>query len=184
MPCRDGFDDWAQVRDKRLDDSLSARYVSPGVIGYQDLDAYGRWHRLRITARCGFRRPCPPAGRRIATVTGPGSLPGAGPGLTISPGDSLPSTMAAGFPTAEVGMGSWSLWRLLESVLCSGAGRLDRRTGFGIGFGFGGGWGVGIGLTLVGSRWVGVNPSTPAIADGARRLVSRRWIRQQSTSAT
>ncbi len=42
-PSRDGFDDWVQVRDKRLDDSLSARYVSPGVIGYQDLDGYGRW---------------------------------------------------------------------------------------------------------------------------------------------
>ncbi len=42
-PARDGFDDWAQVRDKRLDDSLSARYVSPGVIGYQDLDGYGNW---------------------------------------------------------------------------------------------------------------------------------------------
>jgi len=42
-PARDGFDDWAQVRDKRLEDSQSARYVSPGVIGYQDLDAYGRW---------------------------------------------------------------------------------------------------------------------------------------------
>ena len=42
-PARDGFDDWVQVRDKRLDDSLSARYVSPGVIGYQDLDTYGHW---------------------------------------------------------------------------------------------------------------------------------------------
>jgi hypothetical protein len=42
-PARDGFDDWVQVRDKRLDDSLSARYVSPGVIGYQDLDANGTW---------------------------------------------------------------------------------------------------------------------------------------------
>ena len=41
-PARDGFEDWAQIRDKRLDDSLSARYVSPGVIGYQDLDADGR----------------------------------------------------------------------------------------------------------------------------------------------
>ncbi len=40
---RDGFDDWAQVRDKRLDNSVSARYVSPGVIGYQDLDSYGVW---------------------------------------------------------------------------------------------------------------------------------------------
>jgi uncharacterized protein DUF6600/FecR-like protein len=42
-PQRDGFDDWVQVRDKRLDNSVSARYVSPGVIGYQDLDNYGSW---------------------------------------------------------------------------------------------------------------------------------------------
>ena len=45
-PVRDGFDDWAQVRDKRLDSSVSARYVSPGVIGYQDLDAYGTWQTV------------------------------------------------------------------------------------------------------------------------------------------
>ncbi len=41
-PPRDGFEDWAQVRDKRLADSISARYVSPGVIGYQDLDCLRR----------------------------------------------------------------------------------------------------------------------------------------------
>ena len=45
-PVPDGFDDWAQVRDKRLADSVSARYVSPGVIGYQDLDAYGTWQTV------------------------------------------------------------------------------------------------------------------------------------------
>src|SRR5208337_3355816 len=45
-PAPDGFDDWAQVRDKRLDRSLSARYVSPGVIGYQDLDANGSWQNV------------------------------------------------------------------------------------------------------------------------------------------
>ncbi len=42
-PSPDGFEDWAQVRDKRLDGSQSARYVAPGTIGYQDLDYYGRW---------------------------------------------------------------------------------------------------------------------------------------------
>ncbi len=39
----DGFDDWCQVRDKRADDSVSARYVSPDVIGAADLDQYGTW---------------------------------------------------------------------------------------------------------------------------------------------
>jgi hypothetical protein len=42
-PAADGFDDWANTRDKRLDGSISARYVAPGVIGYEDLDYYGKW---------------------------------------------------------------------------------------------------------------------------------------------
>jgi hypothetical protein len=45
-PAPDGFDDWSQVRDKRLDGSQSARYVAPGTIGYQDLDYYGRWQTV------------------------------------------------------------------------------------------------------------------------------------------
>jgi len=45
-PSPDGFDDWASVRDKRLDSSESARYVSPGVIGYEDLDTYGSWQTI------------------------------------------------------------------------------------------------------------------------------------------
>ena len=39
----DGFDRWAQGRDRGYDVSTSARYVSRDVIGYQDLDQYGRW---------------------------------------------------------------------------------------------------------------------------------------------
>jgi hypothetical protein len=42
-PGRTGFDDWCAVRDKRQDSSLSARYVAPGVVGYEDLDSYGTW---------------------------------------------------------------------------------------------------------------------------------------------
>jgi hypothetical protein len=42
-PEPDGFDDWVQVRDKRLEGSESARYVAPGVIGAEDLDANGTW---------------------------------------------------------------------------------------------------------------------------------------------
>src|SRR5450755_4596560 len=45
-PAPDGFDDWAKVRDKRLDSSQSARYVAPGVIGYEDLDTYGNWQEV------------------------------------------------------------------------------------------------------------------------------------------
>ena len=42
-PAYDGFDDWCRVRDQREDNSASARYVSPGVIGSEDLDGYGTW---------------------------------------------------------------------------------------------------------------------------------------------
>ena len=45
-PEPDGFDDWCQVRDRRQDQSVSARYVSADVIGYEDLDGYGTWHTV------------------------------------------------------------------------------------------------------------------------------------------
>ncbi len=40
----DDLDRWARDRDRRGDDSPSARFVSPEVIGYEDLDANGTWH--------------------------------------------------------------------------------------------------------------------------------------------
>ena len=43
-PRFDEFDRWASDRDRRFDASVSARYVSPDVIGYQDLDTYGSWN--------------------------------------------------------------------------------------------------------------------------------------------
>ncbi|HET7525535.1 MAG TPA: DUF6600 domain-containing protein, partial [Burkholderiaceae bacterium] len=42
-PRPDEFDHWASDRDRAYDNSVSARYVSQGVIGYQDLDANGSW---------------------------------------------------------------------------------------------------------------------------------------------
>ena len=42
-PRPDELDRWASERDRRWDTSVSARYVSPEVIGYQDLDANGVW---------------------------------------------------------------------------------------------------------------------------------------------
>ena len=39
----DDFDQWCSDRDRREDRSSSARYVSPDVIGYEDLDDYGGW---------------------------------------------------------------------------------------------------------------------------------------------
>jgi hypothetical protein len=39
----DDFDSWCADRDRHEDRSVSARYVSTDVIGYEDLDDYGGW---------------------------------------------------------------------------------------------------------------------------------------------
>ncbi|WP_137895471.1 DUF6600 domain-containing protein [Ramlibacter sp. 2FC] len=39
----DEFDRWSGDRDRRYDNSASARYVSPDLVGYQDLDENGSW---------------------------------------------------------------------------------------------------------------------------------------------
>jgi hypothetical protein len=46
----DEFDRWAADRDRAFDNSVSARYVSRDVVGYQDLDANGSW---RVDATYG-----------------------------------------------------------------------------------------------------------------------------------
>jgi hypothetical protein len=40
---RNDFDIWSLARDQRDDGAASARYVSPEVSGYEDLDQYGSW---------------------------------------------------------------------------------------------------------------------------------------------
>ena len=39
----DDFDQWGLTRDRRSEGSPSARYVSPDVVGYEDLDDNGTW---------------------------------------------------------------------------------------------------------------------------------------------
>ena len=39
----DDFDRWCADRDRRADRSISSRYVSDDVVGYEDLDDYGGW---------------------------------------------------------------------------------------------------------------------------------------------
>jgi hypothetical protein len=39
----DEFDSWSSGRDHRYDYSRSAQYLSPDVVGYEDLDDYGDW---------------------------------------------------------------------------------------------------------------------------------------------
>ena len=43
LPPPDGFEGWAEDRDAREARSPSARYLPPGVIGYEELDSYGNW---------------------------------------------------------------------------------------------------------------------------------------------
>jgi len=43
LPAQDEFDRWGAARDRSFDNSISARYVSRDVVGYQDLDANGTW---------------------------------------------------------------------------------------------------------------------------------------------
>ena len=42
-PDPDPFEGWSEERDARSARSASARYLPPGVIGYEDLDSYGNW---------------------------------------------------------------------------------------------------------------------------------------------
>ena len=43
MPPPDGFDEWSEERDRRRESATSAKYVSPGTPGFDDLDEYGHW---------------------------------------------------------------------------------------------------------------------------------------------
>ena len=44
-PLQDSFDAWAAERDRREDQSVSARYIPRETIGYQQLDDYGDWQQ-------------------------------------------------------------------------------------------------------------------------------------------
>jgi hypothetical protein len=52
----DDFDDWCADRDHHEDVSASRRYVSPDVIGYEDLDDYGGWRPVPQYGNVWFPR--------------------------------------------------------------------------------------------------------------------------------
>src|SRR5580698_7788777 len=68
-----------------------------------------------ITDRSGIRRSRL-AGCRIAMVTGPGSIPGAGPGLKMSLGDFALSILVAGSLSGRHGDGFWGRSRSGPSI--------------------------------------------------------------------
>ena len=43
LPPPDPFERWVAERDRRYERSVTARYLSPEVVGYEDLDTYGSW---------------------------------------------------------------------------------------------------------------------------------------------
>jgi hypothetical protein len=55
----DEFDRWAAERDRRYETSISARYVSRDVIGYQDLDQYGTWSVVADYGNVWYPRSMP-----------------------------------------------------------------------------------------------------------------------------
>ena len=64
-PGPDEFDRWSSDRDRSYDSSVSARYVSPDVVGYQDLDANGTW---RVDADLRQRVGAESRGRRLGAL--------------------------------------------------------------------------------------------------------------------
>ncbi|HZI83052.1 MAG TPA: DUF6600 domain-containing protein [Casimicrobiaceae bacterium] len=46
LPQPDEFDRWCFDRNRREEAAVAARYVSPDVIGYSDLDEYGSWRNV------------------------------------------------------------------------------------------------------------------------------------------
>jgi hypothetical protein len=43
---RDDFDRWSDARDRRAERAIARRYVSPALVGYDDLDDYGSWRSV------------------------------------------------------------------------------------------------------------------------------------------
>ena len=59
-PGYDDFENWAISRDRREDRlRASARYVSPDMVGYEDLDQYRSWRTVPEYGRCWVPRDTP-----------------------------------------------------------------------------------------------------------------------------
>jgi hypothetical protein len=56
----DQFDSWAANRDRHSQNSSSARYVSPDVVGYEDLDDHGSWRHTPDNGDVWFPRTSVP----------------------------------------------------------------------------------------------------------------------------
>jgi hypothetical protein len=59
VPGYDEFDNWSLARDRRDNGLRSSRYVSPDVVGYEDLDEYGYWRKVPQYGNCWVPRNVP-----------------------------------------------------------------------------------------------------------------------------
>ena len=109
-PSYDGFDSWCAVRDKRLDSSLSARYVAEGTVGYEDLDDNGVWTEEPPYGHVWIPPTWRPAGHLTRTDTGFGWRLGAGRGSMTPLGVMRRFTMAAGSTQVAIGVGRRDLF--------------------------------------------------------------------------
>ena len=147
-PVPDGFDDWAQVRDKRLADSLSARYVSPGVIGYQDLDNNGTWQTTPTYGNIWVPSSVPAGWAPYRYGHWAWIAPWGWTWVDDAPWGFAPFhygrwvSWNGGWGWAPGPLGYWNPYYAPALVGWIGG------PGFGIGFGWGwgGGWGFGVGI--------------------------------------
>src|SRR5215468_1852552 len=79
------------------------------------ITAYGRKNRLTVGS--GVQRESLRDGLLISMVTGFGSRHGVGPGLTMRPGATLPSTMADGCMPVDIGDGRRGRFMFDRSML-------------------------------------------------------------------
>ena len=101
----DDWDRWSDSRDRMITQSVSARYVGPGVYGAEDLDAAGTWTPSRTTATSGARMLAR-TGPLTSPAVGFGKIGMAGLGSATTPGVGRPTTTAAGLSaTRSVGAG-------------------------------------------------------------------------------
>src|ERR1039457_708921 len=142
-PARDGFDDWAQVRDKQLENSVSARYVSPGVIGYQDLGSYGVWQNSPENGSVWVPTSVQAGWAPYRNGYWAWSEPWGWTWVDDAPWGFAPFHYGrwvdwnGGWGWAPGPIGYWNPYYSPALVGWIGGG------GFGIGFGWGGGWGIG-----------------------------------------
>ena len=100
----DDFDNWIDARNRRYENSPSARYVSHDMVGYADLDQNGDWSPDPGYGNVWYPH-VKPDGHPIVRATGPGSILGDGPGSMTNPGATRHFTMAGGSRSAVVGDG-------------------------------------------------------------------------------